>query len=68
MNLAYSNIVYPGDLRFFPQLIQILPVLPKENYKKNYMGEKTKDLFIFEPWKKNNSTVRFPLNETIQLK
>ena len=68
MNLNYTNLVYPADLRYFPELIQILPVLPKENYKRNLFGEKIKDLFIFEPWKKNKSNLRYPFNETIQIK
>ena len=68
MNLNYANFVYPANLRCFPELIQIIPVFPKENYKRNFLGEKTKDLFIFEPWKKNKSTLRYPLNETIQIK
>lgn len=68
MNLAYGNFIYPADLKAFPQLIQIIPILPKENYKRNFLGEKVKDLFIFEPWKKNKSVLKYPVNETIQIK
>lgn len=68
MNLAYGNFIYPADLKAFPELIQIIPILPKENYKRNFLGEKVKDLFIFEPWKKNKSVLKYPINETIQIK
>lgn len=68
MNLTYSSLVYPADLRCFPELVQIIPVLPKENYKRNFFGEKAKELFIFEPWKKNKSSLRYPVNEAIQLR
>jgi len=61
-------MVYPADLRCFPELVQIIPILPKENYKRNFYMEKTKELFIFEPWKKNKSTLKYPLNEPINLK
>lgn len=68
MNSAYANFVSSADFHAFPQLIQILPVLPKENYKRNLLGEKVKDLFIFEPWKKNKSVLKYPVDETIQIK
>lgn len=68
LNLTFAPYVYSADLRYFPEIIQLIPILPKENFKINNLGEMKKELFIFEPWKKNKFLLKYPLNETLQIK
>ena len=34
LNLTFAPYVYSADLRYFPEILQLIPILPKENFKK----------------------------------
>lgn len=67
-SLAYQFFVSPADLIFFPEIIQVIPIASSESFKRNMMGDSKKELFIFEPWRKNKNVLKYPVNETIQFK